>query len=292
MPYKEYRCPKSLEEALNTLHKFPKSEAIAGGTDLMIRLQAHNLQVHMLVDISRLPELKGIWQEGNQVFIGAATTYQEMIESQLLLQVAFPLVEASHKVGAAQIQHMGTIGGNIANASPAADLLPPLSILEAKVHLQSVISHRELPIKDFIKGVRKTDLRPGELITRISFPPLSREVGASFVKFGLRQQQAISVVSVSARLLVRNYLIESVGIALGAVAPTVIRSQNAECFLLGKPPSLPVFLDAGNIARTDACPISDIRGSATFRSHLIGALVQRALLSASGGPALPHAGRN
>lgn len=280
MLYKEYLCARTLSEALAWLGEKPGTRPIAGGTDLMVQLQARTAQASRLVDISRLPELKEIRLSNGMVHIGAAATYQAIIDSEILREAAPLLVESSRQVGAAQVQHMGTIGGNIANASPAGDLLPPLYALEAWLTLVSSRGERQQPIREFILGVHRTTLRPGEIITAVHFEALKPGESSSFVKFGLRQSQMISVVSVAARLQAVDGIIRSACIGLGAVAPTVVCSLAAENTLIGKPGSPYLFEQAGDAARRDSSPIDDIRGSAAFRRHLVGPLVQRALQSA------------
>ncbi len=280
MLYKAYRIPRALPEAIAILAGEPGARPIAGGTDLMVQLQARTVKARLLVDISRLPELKGISLVAGEIQIGAAVTYQEMLDSPLLRRAAPLLLEASRQVGAAQIQHMGTIGGNLANASPAGDLLPPLYALDAVLCLNGPQGERQLPISAFILGVRRTALQPGELITSIRFKASEAGQGSSFVKFGLRQSQTISVVSVAAWLWVKAGVIHTAAVALGAVAPTVIRVPTAEQVLTGKGGTALLFEQAGEAARGEACPIADIRGSASFRRHLVGPLVQRALQSA------------
>lgn len=280
MLYKEYRCPKNLPEALALLGSAADARPIAGGTDLMVQLEARTAKAGLLVDISRLPELQEITLSRGQVRIGAAVTYQAIIDSPVVQREAPLLVEASRQVGAAQVQHMGTLGGNIANASPAGDLLPPLYALDARLVLAGPGGERELPVADFILGVRRTALRPAELITAICIPARSSGEGGSFVKFGLRQSQVISVVSVACRLQSLDGVIQAAALALGAVGPTVLRARRAEQLLSGRPAGPLLFEQAGEAARQDACPIDDIRGSAAFRRHLVGPLVQRALQAA------------
>jgi CO/xanthine dehydrogenase FAD-binding subunit len=282
MLYKKYRLAHTLDDAIALLSQEPGAVPIAGGTDLMVQLEAKSKKVDLLVDITRIPELNGIHLEGDVVSIGGAVTYQEMIDSELLKRCAPLMVDASHQVGAAQIQHMGTIGGNIANASPAGDILPPLYALDARVRLASPAGMRELPLSEFIKGVRKTTLKPGELISQVRFKALQPNDGSSFIKFGLRQSLAISVVSIACCLKIKDGRINRSAVALGSVAPVVVRSKTAENLLTGQEPSHELFEQAGDAAREDASPIDDIRGSAAFRRYLINPLVQRALRLAWG----------
>jgi CO/xanthine dehydrogenase FAD-binding subunit len=278
MHYQQYHLARSLPDAIERLSKDQAARPIAGGTDLMIQIASAQAKVKTLVDISQLEELKQIQQENGTVSIGAAVTYQQIIDSPVLRQAAPLLVEASRRVGAAQIQHMGTIGGNIANASPAGDTLPVLYALDAWLVLESPNGRRVLPLNQFILGVRRTALQPGELITQVCFAGLdAQQTGSAFVKFGLRQSQAISVVSAAVVLQRSNSHIESAAVALGAVAPTAVRSPHAEAALCGQTPSADLFAGAGAACLQDIRPIDDIRGSAAFRRHLAKKIVQRAL---------------
>jgi CO/xanthine dehydrogenase FAD-binding subunit len=279
MLYKTYHVARSLAEAVSLLAGAEAAtiRPIAGGTDLMLQLRERVLSVDSLVDVGAVPELKGLQLENNTVRIGAAVTYREIIESDLIGRHAYLLQEASRAVGAIQIQNMGTVGGNIANASPAGDALPCLYALEGRVTVAGTAGERSLPLADFVRGYRQTDLRPGELIKEITFEALPPDTGSAFVKFGLRQGQAISVVMLAAILQVRLGIISRAAVALGAVAPTVVRSPAAEAVLLGQPPSPELFDAAGEAAREDIRPIDDIRGTAAFRRHVVRPLVREAL---------------
>jgi CO/xanthine dehydrogenase FAD-binding subunit len=282
MLYKSYHVAHSLAEAVALLAATDGSAArpIAGGTDLMLQLHERLVTVDALVDVSVVPELKSIRLDEGDVVIGAAVTYRELLDSDLIKRDAFLMREASQAVGATQIQNMGTIGGNIANASPAGDLLPCLYALDARLSVAGPAGERSLPIAEFIRGYRRIDLGPGELIKDIRFPALAEDNGSGFVKFGLRQGQAISVVMVAALLQVVQGRIRRVAVALGAVAPTIVRSPSAEAVLLGQPPSAELFASAASAARNDIRPIDDIRGTALFRRHVTQPLVREALCRA------------
>jgi len=277
MLYKQYFTAQSIEEATRLLQREENSQLIAGGTDLMVSLPANRHPLRTLIDVSRVKEMKSIKLEDNEIAIGASVTYQEIIDSSLLHRLAPILIEASKKIGAAQIQHMGTIGGNIANASPAGDLLPPLHVLEAELLIIGPNSSRIVPINEFILGVRKTMLKKTEIIQEIRFCMPSSTACTAFVKFGLRQSQAISVVNAAVMLDIKDSIIQSARIALGAVAPTILRCTEAEENLLGKSPSMDLFEQASDLAQHSIHPIDDIRGGKDFRTLLVKALVKQAL---------------
>jgi CO/xanthine dehydrogenase FAD-binding subunit len=277
MYYKSYHQALTLDEAIRIYSKTSNPKYIAGGTDLMVQLRERQGALFSLIDISRISELKDIRIDGSEIEVGAAVTFQEIIDSPLLKNEAPLLVHASQQTGAAQIQHMGTIGGNIANASPAGDTLPSLYILGTNLVLSGEDGDRRIPISEFILGVRKTALRPGEIIKKVCFERLPDGSGSAFLKYGLRECQAISVVSVASIIEVQQGKILTSRIALGAVAPTIVRCPEAEQYLFGKSPSSEIFEQAGKIAQESANPIGDIRGSAAFRRYLIKPLTKQCL---------------
>ncbi len=282
MLYQKYEMAHHLDEAIQLLNSQNGKivRPISGGTDLMLQLHDHVLTADVLVDISRVPELRGIKIENNEVVIGAATTYAEIYRSPITLQHAHLLAEASRKIGAVQIQNMGTIGGNIGNASPAADAIPCLYAMKAEVIVCGLNVERKIPIENFHLGYRKLDLNKGELIKEIRFTIPKKGMGSAYYKYGLRKSQAISVVDAAACILIKNGKIEQATIALGAVAPTIIRSHSAEAVLIGQAPSIDLFAKAGEAARSDAHPIDDIRGSAAFRKYLVAVSVSHAIETA------------
>ena len=282
MLYKTYYRANSLKDVVDRLatSNGEKLRLHAGGTDLMLQLHEGLIEADGLVDIADVAELKIIRQEENTVRLGAAVTYTEMIDSQILNQHAHLLVDASKLIGASQIQNMGTVGGNLGNASPAGDTLPCLYALEAEVVLARAGGERRVPVDRFFQGYRQIDLQPEELIQELNFQLLEADTGSSFIKFGLRKSQAISLVMVATVIQVRQNRITKANVALGAVAPTIVRSPSAEAILIGARPSGKLFSLAGEAAQQDIHPIDDIRAGAEFRRHLTGILVYRALKTA------------
>ncbi|NPV74873.1 MAG: xanthine dehydrogenase family protein subunit M [Anaerolineae bacterium] len=281
MLYKKYYVAQNIEDAVQILAGSKDSaRLIAGGTDLLLQLNAQPGLVSTLVDISSVGALREISQQDGKIHIGAAATYAQIRQSELLARKAFLLVEASRQIGANQIQNMGTIGGNVANASPAGDMLPCLYALDAWVNLHGAEGSRSLPISDFIKGYRQIDRKPDEIIVSFSFNALESESGSAFVKFGARKAQAISIVNAAAVLTVQQGKVKVARLALGSVAPTVVRSRSAEALLQNQQPSAELFQQAGERARGDIQPIDDIRASAAFRRHIAGVITSRALSKA------------
>jgi len=274
----EVYTPRSLREALTELsHADEDVKIIAGGTDLIIQLKDRLRHASRLINIYGLDELRYIRMDDGYVKIGALTTYTDIIRSPITTRHAPLLVESSRTIGGVQMQNRGTIGGNFGNASPAADSLPPLYALDAVVTLASLSGSREVPVEEFMLGPRKTVLRADEIITEVKFRAMDDSQKGVFLKLGLRESNAISVVSVAIWGSIAGSTFEEVRIALGAVAPTVVRSRSAEHMLVGKPWSDELFKKAAHEASKSAKPISDIRGSAEYRLEMVKSLVYQGL---------------
>ncbi|NWG75987.1 MAG: xanthine dehydrogenase family protein subunit M [Rubrivivax sp.] len=268
-------------ETLDDLHRLlaeTGGRVIAGGTDVLVQMQRGVFPATCLVDASRVPGLRFSTEETGWVRIGALTTYADILGSPLLRDAAPALVEAAATVGAPQTRSRGTLGGNIANASPAADALPPLLTLNAQVRLTRSQGERVLPLADVLRGPHQTCLRPDEIIHSVSFTRLPYPSGAAFLKLGNRDGMAIAVVNVAVALvLAADGRIAEARVALGAVAPTPVRSPHAEAVLVGQLPTTDVIEEAAQAMLADIRPISDLRGTADYRSHAAKYLVSRAL---------------
>jgi len=273
----KFHSPKTLTEAYDHLEK-KGARVIAGGTDVIPQMANGRFQTDLLVDISYLSELSYIKQEEDVIHIGGLTNYSLMINSPLLKTSAPLLVEAAATVGAIQTQNRGTIAGNIGNASPAGDLLPPLLVLDAVVTLTNREGKRQVSLSEFLLGPGKTALSPGEIIHQISFKGLDPETGSTFIKLGNRQGMAISVVNAAVLLKIDGS--ENVGdirLSLGAVAPTPIRCPKAEAVLYGKKITQALLEETAAMAAKECSPISDLRASADYRRHAAQILVKRSL---------------
>jgi len=272
--------PRNLGEALNLLHeRSDKIRTIAGGTDAIIQLKDQTLQTTELLDISKLCELRYIHREGSTIRIGALSTYSDIVESSVLNESCRVLVDASKMIGSLQIQNRATIGGNIANASPAGDTIPPLYALAAKVTVQNHNSTRQIPIERFFLDYRKIDRKPDELITDISFEAVEKSCDAAFLKLGLREGHFISLVNIAAwvRWASDDTQFSDARVAFGAVAPVVIRARKCEDFLRNRPLQEDAIWQAGRTAAGESSPISDIRASADYRRAVIPALLYKAV---------------
>ncbi len=278
-PWDTYRVPTSLEQALDLLAtQAGQARVIAGGTDLLLELQRGVRQSRTVIDITRLPGLDEITLDAQGlVHLGPLVTHNQVVASPLLHAHAWPLVRACWEVGAPQIRNRATVAGNLVTASPANDTITPLIALDAAVTLASRRGRRTLPLADFMLGVRRTALAADELLLDISFPALAPDARGTFVKFGLRRAQAISVVNLALVLTWDGSRARTVRLALGAVAPTILRATAAEQALEGSTLDDATLAAAAHLAAQAARPIDDLRASAAYRRALVAVLVRRTL---------------
>jgi carbon-monoxide dehydrogenase medium subunit len=278
--------PASRAEALDALARHGETARIvAGGTDVLVELQRGVKPTETLIDVSALRELKYVRREPETtarqetIAIGGLATHNDVLAAPFARSAMLPLAQACAEVGAPQIRARATIAGNIVTASPANDTIAALIALDAEVVLiSSARGERVLPLDDFYTGFRATRLAPDELIREIRFPALHTSRRGIFLKLGLRRAQAISVIDVAVVLSLDHA--DTAGdarIALGCLAPTVVRARAAEAFLLGKRLDAATCPEAGRRACEDASPIADVRGSAEYRRTTLAALITRAL---------------
>ena len=270
----------TLEEVLAILNqKREKARIVAGATDLILELdRGVRKDIETLVDVSRIPRLDQIQlDKDGWVHLGPLVTHNHCVASNLLQEAAFPLVQAAWEVGSPQIRNRGTIAGNLVTASPANDTITPLMALGAKVVLKSIRGERTVPLEQFYLGVRRVDLEADEMMVDIAFPAMNPSQKGTYIKFALRRAQAISLVNVAVVLTFLEGRIEHAAITLGAVAPTIIHAGEAEKFLVGKQLNDDTIQQAANLSVKAARPISDIRGSASYRRHMTGVVTKRAL---------------
>jgi len=272
--------PISLDEALGILHESPSGlRIVAGGSDVIVQLRDGVIKTEKLLNILSVKELRFVRMEDGQIHVGALATYNDITTSPLTRAQAWPLVEAARQIGAIQLQNTATIGGNLGNASPAGDSLPPLYALDAVVVTRNTSGKREIPIEQFYVGYRKTALKPDELIAEVHFKPLGEQDRGAYRKLGLREANAISIVDVATVLRGKTSdgAFEEARVALGAVAPTITRAKACEQALTDKPLTPEALKKAATLATNDAVPIDDIRGSAQYRKDVVTSLVYEAL---------------
>jgi len=281
IPDFELHSVKSLSEACKLLAKYgPRAKAIAGGTDLLVDLKEHLVAVEHLVSLSEIPEADAITFAKGKLSIGALATLSS-VASNPFIQKHFPaLSDTALSMATPQIRNTGTIGGNIASAVPSADIPPALMCADAHIITISTKGKKNIPIRNFFAGVRKTVLEKDGLIKTIEIDIPKSNMGVSYQKFALREAAALAVVGVAAMIETERNIIKDVCIVLGAVAPTPVIAHQACKFLNGKEPTTANFNQAGVIACDEGKPISDIRASKEYRCHLIGVLTRRALTEA------------
>ncbi len=270
--------PRSLDDALSLLANEPGVwKPFAGGTDLMVLLEAGKLAHRNYVNIWRLEDLRGIEITETTVTLGALTTYTD-VQAHPVLRDEFPMLcQAASETGGLAIQNRGTLGGNIVNASPAADSPPALLAYDAELELVSTQGSRWLPYQGFHTGYKQMRIRPDELLARIRLPRNTTATTHYYRKVGTRKAQAISKVCFAATARTNDGRIDDVRIALGSVAPIVVRCVQTENTLKGQPPDPATVKAAQASLWREISPIDDIRSTANYRlqvaSNLLGDFV-------------------
>jgi CO/xanthine dehydrogenase FAD-binding subunit len=266
VPNYQLTTPNSLADALTLLANEPGTwKPFAGGTDLMVLLEAGKLSHRNYVNIWNLDELRGIDANNNHVTLGALTTYTD-IQTDPILRSEFPmLAQAASETGGPAIQNRGTLGGNIVNASPAADSPPALLAYDAEVELVSTQGSRWLPYQGFHTGYKQMLIRPDELLTRIRLPRNTTGATHYYRKVGTRKAQAISKVCFAAVGRTNNGIIEDARLVVGSVAPIVVRCLQTESTLRGQKPDAATVQSAQASLLREITPIDDIRSTASYR---------------------------
>lgn len=300
--YKFYTAPQTLEEALQLKAQHGDgARFIAGGTDLIIELDRGQRQTPTgeaigLIDLTRIPGLAEIRTEGDTIHLGPLVTHNQCLVHPQIVEHAFPLARACWDLASPQIRNRGTVAGNLVTASPANDLIVPLLAQDAHVTLHSQArGARTLSLADFFVDFRRVDLQPDEMLTAIALSALPPAAEGVFIKLGLRRAQAISVVSVAVVLHFdaqhtseranRRQPIARAAIALGAVAPVVVRAPAAETYLVGKTLTETTIQEAARLAMDASRPIDDVRGSAEYRRAMVETLTVRSLRQIQSGQA-------
>jgi xanthine dehydrogenase small subunit len=261
-----FMSPPNLAAALECLGAHPDATIVAGATDIGVRINKSLAIPRKILDLNRVDELVGVAIDNGELILGSRTSWTAIEE------VCKETVPEFYKIvsvfGAPQIRHVGTIGGNIANASPIADSLPFLHVMDAMLELRSAAVTRQVNINDFYAGYKKFDLRPGELITKIRIPLPASDQLFRLYKVSRRRDLDISTFTAAIRMRLEGESIADVAIALGAVGPTVIRVRKTEAFLRGRTLDEESMRLAGDVAVAEITPISDVRGAADYRFQL------------------------
>ena len=280
LPDYDLRAPDTLDDALAILSRTPEAwRPFAGGTDLMVLLEAGKLPEGRYLGLWKLAELRGIEERADAIVMGALTTYTDVLR-HAVLQRDYPLLcRAAEETGGVATQNRGTIGGNIANASPAADTPPALLAYDAELELVSTRGTRRIGYDRFHQGYKKMDLAPDELIARIILPKRAATWTQYYRKVGTRRAQAISKVCLAATVDVDRSarLVRDVRIALGSVAPVPLRATQAEAVLRGVTPDAAALANAQRALIDDIKPIDDLRSTARYRLRVAQSLLAECL---------------
>ncbi|HKA22330.1 MAG TPA: xanthine dehydrogenase family protein subunit M [Blastocatellia bacterium] len=272
------QSPTTLNDAFEILseRKGP-IKIIAGGTDLMVLMNAHQLEAPEFLDIWKVDELRGVTEEENALRIGALTTYTQLIRSKAVQRFVPSLVSSSRTIGAVQIQNRGTLGGNIVNASPAGDTLPVLAAYDAELEVGSARGIRTVRFNEFYTGYRATVLEPDELLISVRIPKLREDERDFFCKVGTRRAQAISKTVLATRVRMTGKVLEKISIGVGSVAPTVVRVTQTERLLNGSTVSPKVIEEARQMIALEISPITDLRSTEHYRRTVTSNVLARLL---------------
>ncbi|MBI2194574.1 MAG: xanthine dehydrogenase family protein subunit M [Planctomycetes bacterium] len=277
----DYAAPRSIAEAAALLQQAgDDGRVLAGGTDLIVQVRENRRRVKLFIDVKNIPELNELSCSARKgLVIGAAVPCYRITSDSKVAQAYPGLLDAAGIIGGVQIQGRASIGGNLCNASPAADSIPALIALEAACVIAGPQGSREVPVEQFCTGPGKTVLGRGEMVVALRLPPPKKGSGAHYLRFIPRNEMDIAVVGAGASVVLdkAGKTIVSARIALGAVAPTPLYVAEAGAALAGREVSEAAVLQAAESARAAARPITDMRGSAAQRKHLSAVLVRRAL---------------
>jgi len=285
LPKFDHLEAKTIEEACSLLAKYKgKARVIAGGTDLLVSMKGREISPQYIINIKAIPNLDGInYSRKDGLVIGAMTTLAA-IESSPIIGERFPILSsAAHQTGSPHIRNIGTIGGNLCNAAPSADMAPSLIGLEAKAKIKGLTGERAVTVEQFFLGPGVSALKAGEILTEVQVPNPPPHTRGVYLKLPARTAIDIAVVGVAVvvTLDTKGVNIADAKIVLGAVASTPIRARQAEDIIKGKALDDELIQKAAQAAADEAKPISDVRGSASYRKEMVKVLTNRALKQAT-----------
>lgn len=281
MKWFDYAAPRSLAEALDLLARNPRARPFAGGTDLLVQMRAGQLDPDLLVDLKHIPELNELDCDGSGTLrLGAAVPCCRIYEDERVRRYWPALAEVAEMIGGIPIQSRASLGGNLCNAAPSADSVPVLIALRAVCRIAGPSGERRIAVEEFCTGPGQTVLGPGELLVGFEIPPPEPASGACYLRFTPRAEMDIAVAGAAAAVRLSNGVIAWARVALAAVAPTPLLVREAGDWLADKAPTEENIREAAELARKAAKPITDMRGTAEQRRHLVGVLTRRALQQA------------
>ncbi len=277
----ELALPENLDDCLRLLaQRGAETKLLAGGTDLLPQMKNSVVMPKRVIDLSGVARVKILECDAKGLRIGAAVPARQ-VEQDPRVRNGYPAVaESAALLGSVQVRNLATVGGNICNAAPSADMAPPLVALEAQAVIAGPKGERRVPLSDFFTGVRKTVVGPDELLVEIFIPTPGPHSGGCYIRHTPRRELDIAVVGVASQLTMANGVCAKARVSPAAVAPTPVRATAAEAALEGKPLTPELIERAADLAGQAAKPISDQRGSADFRRHLVRILTRRTLTTA------------
>jgi aerobic carbon-monoxide dehydrogenase medium subunit len=277
----ELALPESLDDCLRLLaQRGPETKLLAGGTDLLPQMKNSVVMPKRVIDLSGVARVKILECDAKGLRIGAAVPARQIEQDPRVREGYAAVAESAALLGSVQVRNLATVGGNICNAAPSADMAPPLVALEAQAVIAGPQEERRVPLSDFFTGVRKTVVGPDELLVEIFVPAPGPHSGGCYIRHTPRRELDIAVVGVASQVTIANGVCAKARISLAAVAPTPVRATAAEAALEGKPLTPELIERAADLAGQAAKPISDQRGSADFRRHLVRILTRRTLTTA------------
>ncbi|MCP5035965.1 MAG: xanthine dehydrogenase family protein subunit M [Rhodobacteraceae bacterium] len=276
----DLEMPKGLSEALDFLSDGKGGAVLSGGTNLMIDLRSRKERPDRVISLEGLDELRGISTNGDRITLGSRTTISDMLRSDKVADFGPSLIDAAGRFAGQMVRNAGTVGGNVGCSSPAADLVPPLMSLDAEVALISASGSRTVALRDYYQGYKQDVRKADELIASVSWARPPANSVNSFYKLARRIGDAITVTGIAVCLSVEDGKCQAARIALGAVAPTVIRAAKAEAMLQGQSLTDELIAAAAKQAREECSPIDDVRATAEYRRHTVEMLTRRLVTQA------------
>lgn len=280
----EYSAPKSVAKAVELLAAHgDRARVLAGGTDIIVQVREGRRNVDMLVDVKQIRRLNELgFEKSRGLRVGASVPCYRIYEHKRIAKLYPGLVDAVSLVGGIQIQSRASVGGNLCNASPAADTIPALIVHQAVCVIAGPNGEREVPVEQFCTAPGRTVLQPGELLVGLHIPTPPENFGAAYLRFIPRNEMDIAVVGAGVSIVLDESKSRCVSarVALAAVAPTPLFVPEAGAALINGELSYDMIGKAASIAQAAARPISDMRGEADYRRHLVGVLLRRAIVKA------------
>lgn len=282
MKWIDYATPHSVREAVDVLSEAGgRARVMAGGTDLLVALRAGVYDIDLVVDGKNIPELNEItYDPTNGLTLGAAVPCYKIYGNQAVATAYPGLIDAASLIGGTQIQGRASLGGNLCNATPSADSIPPMIVLSGTANIAGPNGNRQVAIEDFCTGVRQNALGSDEILVSLHFPAPVANSGANYIRFIPRNEMDIAVAGAGVSVVLDNGDIKEARVSLASVAPTPLFVQEAGDAIAGKPANDETVRIASGIARDAARPITDMRGTIEFRQHLCEVLTRRALNTA------------